>query len=162
MTGIDFSDYTYVDPDWLLTVEDGDYSCSNFSGPHEGVIVAVGSCVEWIDKGIAPLIHAIWRCGIRTTASCQDVVEDGSVSHVEFATMEDLSTFLSLVAREDGIPGGLSDRATGSNLDPKRGGTWEYMITPIMFGRRPSWEPGIFFPPTDIPELVNRLEAAIT
>lgn len=127
---------------------------------HEAVPVAVDGQVAAIDRNIAELVWLTWRLGIETSNSCEDVYYDGSSQVlIAFPSTDDLAAWLSFVAPEDGVPGGLWDRATGSNLAPGSA-PWEYDLTPKVWRRRVRLHVAVVFPLSDVPLLVERLKAA--
>ena len=49
-----------------------------------------------VDKGIAPLLKALWRCGVDTLMSCENNVPDGFV-WIEFGDAEYFERFIKIL-----------------------------------------------------------------
>lgn len=132
------------------------------SGEHETVPVAVlRGRVAAVDRALAPLVWLTWLLDIDTTEACEDVYHDGSrVALVGFPSTDDLAGWLSFAVPEDGVPGGLWDRATGSNLAPASE-PWEYDLWPKVSGGEVRMPVGVVLPVSDVPALVENLAAAL-
>lgn len=64
-----------------------------FTGDGHKQILTEG---KYIDKGIATLLQAIWKHGIRTTNSCEE--NQPGIVWIEFLTIGELNKFLNLIA----------------------------------------------------------------
>lgn len=159
MTGIDFADERFIDPDCLEAHRKRKLPIDPFSGEHPGLVVATCGQAAWIDREIAELLYLMWRTGVRTGNSCQDFLDDPSDQRIflAFEHPDDLCLFLSLVAPEDGEPGGLWDRACGRNLTADENGLWDYEVGPQIRGRKVTLQTSAIIPQSDSPELVRRL-----
>lgn len=160
---INFDDERFVEPQYLEAHRRRELKIDGPFGEHLGVVVATSTDVNWIDAGIAELVFCMWKAGIRTTESCQDLYYDGTKAFLGFATPQDLTLFLGLVVPEDGIAGGLWDRATGCNVatgtpDAKM---WKYDLMPHITGRRVDLATYVEFPVTDIAEVTRRIKAYV-
>ena len=72
---------------------------------HSTINISHGSVSADIDEEIAPLILAMWKCGLKTEFSCQDV-GDNKVS-IQFEGEQSFTKFLDMIAtpNEDlGLP----------------------------------------------------------
>jgi hypothetical protein len=148
----------YLDGPWLARHAEGVLANVPTGGSEHGaVLVGVGSDVAWIDLPVAPLIHSMWRAGIYTENSCGDIGGDGRLAFVAFDESCDADLFLRLVtALDEDEPGGIWDRATGSNLDTTAD-AWEWTTFPKVIGGRVWWQLSVVFPVSDVPHLVGRL-----
>ena len=87
-----------------------------------------------IDKKIAPLMKEIWKCGSRTSSSCEDIGERNSdpdklgVCLVNFVDVQDATLFLNAatVFEKDGKS--LFNRMSHCGCRGVKG--WEYLIMP--------------------------------
>ncbi len=159
MTGIDFADERFIDPDCLQAHRERQLPVDPFSGEHPGLVVATCGQAAWVDREIAELVYWMWRTGVRTANSCQDFLDDPADQRIflAFEHPDDLCLFLSLVAPEDGEPGGLWDRACGRNLTSDENGLWDYEGGPVIRGRKVTLHMCAIIPQSDGPELVRRL-----
>jgi hypothetical protein len=121
--------------------------------------VAACGQAAWVDRQIAELVYWMWRAGVRTTNSCQDFLDDPGDQRIflAFEHPDDLCLFLSLVAPQDGQPGGLWDRASGCNLTADENGMWDYEAGPDIRGRKVTLQLSAIIPNSDGPELIRRL-----
>jgi len=165
---IDWTDDRYVDEEHRAAFEAGTLDVGQLFGDHNGKVVAVGDQVAWIDEGLAELVYLIWRAGVQTDESCQDLGADGAVALLGFPDADELRSFLRLAVPYDEAPGGLYDRASGCNLAPDAEGCWEYSC----FQKHLRWyDPdegvgyrlpmAVIFPTSDIPALVENLRARL-
>lgn len=122
---------------------------------HPTVVVRVGDWTAPIDKEIAPLIKEIWKAGIGTVLSCQE--NQPGITWIAFV-ITNVADFLHIVVGEynDEIDS-LYNRIRQEWEDSKRVGWWEYEIFSQGFPMV-----SIRFPKTDIPILVERLQAKNT
>lgn len=160
MTGIDFTDEQFIDPDYLEAHRRRELPIAPFSGEHPGIVVATSGQAAWIDREIAELVYWMWRTGIRTAEACQDFLDDPADQRIflAFDHPDDLCLFLSLtVVPQDNEPGGLRDRATGYNLTEDDDGMWDYGSDPRIRGRKVTLQMSVVIPHSDGPELVKRL-----
>ena len=135
---------------------------------HEAVIVKVGDRREEIDVMLAPLIEAIWRAGIATMMSCQET--EPGIAWVAFDTIDDLKLFRDMVVWFEDDEQSLYARANSPRFGYSVESPWEYQLNIIdCFEDQPEqteddcasfefWV-GLYFPQSDIPELVERLTA---
>lgn len=136
---------------------------SEFTSKHKTVIVEVGDHRAEIDEGIAPLITAIWEAGIVTMMSCQETAP--GIAWIEFDSVDDLASFLNIVARyEPGVDtlyNRINYQLTGEMSAP----LWEYQLNPMDINECDSYEGatdieftvGVYFPTSDIPMILDRL-----
>jgi hypothetical protein len=125
---------------------------------HRAVRVKVGPQKAEIDKGLAPLITAIWEANIHTVMSCQETWP--GIAWIQFLPGE-LAAFLNLVTSVAGQDE-LYDRIHGVGSDSVPG--WKYTGT-VFDCNYDKDEPPEFglvlinahFPTSDIPLLVERL-----
>ena len=81
-----------------------------------------------VDEGIAPLLEAIWNCGIITCNSCQE--NRPGIIWIEFLASEDAEAFLTRVVsgldpiNRPGAGNWLYSRITGGE------GGWQYAAHP--------------------------------
>jgi len=81
-----------------------------------------------VDEGIAPLLEAIWNCGIITCNSCQE--NRPGIIWIEFLAAEDAEAFLTRVVsgldpiNRPGAGNWLYSRITGGE------GGWQYAAHP--------------------------------
>jgi hypothetical protein len=81
-----------------------------------------------VDEGIAPLLEAIWNCGIITCNSCQE--NRPGIIWIEFLASEDAEAFLTRVVsgldpiNRPGAGNWLYSRMTGGD------GGWQYAAHP--------------------------------
>ena len=165
---IDWTDDRYVDEEHRAAFEAGTLDVGQPFGDHNGKVVAVGDQVAWIDEGLAELVYLIWRAGVQTDESCQDMLDDGTVALLGFPDADDLRSFLRLAVPYDEEPGGLYDRASGCNLAPDAEGCWEYSCFPkhlrwydLDEGVGYRLPMAVIFPTSDIPALVENLRARL-
>lgn len=154
---INWSDNRFIDADVELD-DDDRATMEACAGEHPTVPVAVWSTERMaaaIDVDVAEMVYLLWKNGITTESACQDSGPNHDAI-VDFRSVDDLAAFLTIVAPEDGTPGGIWDRATGSNLDTSSA-MWGYLFFPRVTGRRPEFPVAVLFPRADIPELVERL-----
>jgi hypothetical protein len=158
---VNWSFERFVDPEYLEDFRNRKLPVDGFVGEHEGVVVATSGCVAWIDRDIAELIYWMWRTGIVTDESCQDVYEAPADPYVivGFERPDDATKFLSIVAPQDDKPDGLWDRATGCNLSPWSPSGWEWSCFAKVWEREALFQVGVTFPASDVPVLVDRLKA---
>src|SRR5215468_387576 len=93
---------------------------------HPQVSIKYRSQTAEVDEGIAPLIMAIWRCGIRTMMSCQE----GAYGYVWlcFPNTWEASKFLNIIAVYAPDPDSLYQRMLGQgDENPK---SWIYKTYP--------------------------------
>ena len=134
---------------------------------HKTVIVEVGDCREEIDEALALLIAAIWKFGINTIMCCQET--DPGIAWIEFDSIDDLQAFLNTVARYE--PGvytlyhRINYQLTGKISSP----IWEYQLNLPDLNQCDSYQGatrldvtvGVYFPVSDIPEILDRLSEAV-
>jgi len=134
--------------------------------PHPTVTVEVGDRCADIDILIAPLIEAMWKAGINTMMSCQEA-EPGTV-WIEFDGLTDLRNFLDRVVWFEDDEGSLYARANWWRF-PDASNSWRYELELVDFfeGQSEQTEDGdacfdfwvsLYFPQSDISELVSRLQ----
>ena len=136
--------------------------------PHSTVTVEVDPWREEIDEVLAPLIRQIWIAGIETVMSCQET--EPGIAWIEFPGVEALFRFLNLVTRYESGVDTLYNRIryqlTGSMSAP----VWEYQLNlmDIFEGQEEQTSDGLtcfeatvgaYFTVTDIPVLLQRLQA---
>jgi hypothetical protein len=132
---------------------------------HKAVIVEVGSCREEIDEALAPLITAIWKCGIGTMMSCEEV--DPGIAWIEFDSIEDLRGFVNLVADYEDGADTLYNRINNQLAGDLSAPPWEYQLhlrdlnacASYMGPTYVEFSVGVYFPVSDIPVIVERLQA---
>lgn len=95
---------------------------------HPTVVVEVDDRKEMIDELIAPLVREAWLAGIRTVMSCQET--DPGVAWIEFAEVDDLVRFLTIVAPYERGADTTYDRVVSHLCFPVPDGLWEYTLTP--------------------------------
>jgi hypothetical protein len=161
MSNMNPEDVRFVEPELLELFQSNLIDMHKQFGEHLGLPVITHTDGAWIDAYIAELVFYMWRAGIRTTESCQDLYHDGAKAYIGFAEPQDLQLFLGLAVPEDGIAGSLWDRATGCNEGPDTPNLdmWEYKLMPYITGRRVRFRTYVEFPPKDVTELVRRLKA---
>lgn len=139
---------------------------------HPQVRITHGEITALVDEGIADLIVAMWRAGIETVLSCQE--NQPGVAWVEIPFYA-FGQFLRVVL--SGGPGadGLYWRVL-SRYETSGEGDWEYSLfvedlatDDFIKGDTHHWRDsgialpfpliGIRFPVTDIPAIINRLNA---
>ncbi len=91
---------------------------------HKQVRIRANGQDAEVDEGIAPLIEAIWKCGIRTDMSCQDGAH-GFV-WLNFPNAKESERFLDIVAEFDPDPNSLYGRITGRWDSTEQ--AWKYGI----------------------------------
>jgi hypothetical protein len=148
---------------------------------HAALRVTVGIMSAPIDRKLAPLIREMWRAGIRTWTSCENVDDIGSIhpygfsragwALIGFPTLEDAVTFMTLVTRFE--PGGKSLYNSITRQGCRGVRAWDYTVNPIDYSydeRRDRYRPEargvarfgfgmtICFPQSDLPVLVSRLQ----
>jgi hypothetical protein len=94
-----------------------------------------------VDEGIAPLILALWRGGLRTLASCQNISESWSsdyppLAYVSFETEGERDAFRRIagpIVHEPTLTVDPDDKVRAMMADPKyaadaraKGGVWGY------------------------------------
>jgi len=81
-----------------------------------------------VDEGIAPLLEAIWNCGIITCNSCQE--NRPGIIWIEFLAAEDAEAFLTrVVSGLDPINSPAADNWLYSRITGADGG-WQYTAHP--------------------------------
>jgi hypothetical protein len=144
---------------------------------HETVYVQFGDMEADIDVGIAPLIEEVWRAGIMTGLSCQEI-RPGK-ARIVFLTAEDAETFLNIVVGEyshdyDSLYNRI--RQAWSTGDEDKDSWWDFATgaddesiedDDLPDGSGEEWSIGppqfkfsisIRFPVTDIPVLLERMK----
>lgn len=135
---------------------------------HRTVIVEIGAWREEIDEALAPLIREIWTTGIETMMCCQEV--EPGIAWIEFPSVEELFRFLNLVTRYEAGIDTLYNRINHQRTGPMSAPVWEYRLDlmDIFEGQEEQVIDGlacfegmasVFFPTTDIPVLLQRLQA---
>lgn len=146
---------------------------------HKQVKIKCGRLEAEVDKGIAPLILALWKLGITTTMSCEE--NHPGIAWIQFQTPDDAIKFLNLVAvypkKNDKTPfwetlyGRITLMAmegTGQNWDyhflPEDLSEEETLIGDEIFSKcigpaNFNFAASIRFPTTDIPLILKRLKA---
>lgn len=135
---------------------------------HPTVTVEVGPWREEIDEALAPLIGEIWKAGIETMMSCQET--EPGISWIEFDSAEETLRFLNLIARYEPGVDTLYNRIHDQRTGPMSAPVWEYQFNlmdvfdgvegPVTDGMSDfDATVGVYFPTTDIPVLLQRLEA---
>ncbi len=143
-------------------------SSTNNSRPHRTVLVEVGPWCEEIDEDLALLIKEIWNAGIETMMSCQEV--EPGIAWIEFDAVNELLRFLSLVTIYEPGVDTLYNRINHQRLGQMSAPEWWYRFSlmDIFEGQEEQVVEkeacfdatvGVYFPTTDIPLLVQRLEA---
>jgi len=139
--------------------------------PHPTVTVEVGDRCEEIDVEIAPLIELLWWMDIETMMSCQET--DPGMAWIEFDSVDDLLRFLNLIIWYEPEPDSLYARVNWQRFSGNEPGTWEYQFN-LMDVLEDDEEQtvegtacftptiGVYFPKSDIPELINRLKARLS
>jgi hypothetical protein len=138
------------------------------SRPHPTVIVEVGPWREEIDEALAPLIRETWRAGIETMMCCQEV--DPGIAWIEFESVEELYRFLNLVAHYEPGVDTLYNRIYDERVGPASAAAWQYQLNLMDIFEDQEEQTvyglacftatvGLCFPVTDIPVLLERLEA---
>lgn len=136
--------------------------------PHPTIIVEVGSWREEIDVALAPLIREIWKAGIETMMSCQEV--EPGIAWIAFPAVEELFHFLNLVTRYEPEVDTLYNRIHHQRTGPMSAPVWDYQLNlmDIFEGQEEQTSDGLVcfhatvgvrFPTTDIPVLFQRLQA---
>ena len=136
--------------------------------PHATVTVEVGSWCEEIDEALAPLIRQIWIAGIETDMSCQET--EPGIAWIEFPGIEALFRFLNLVTRYESGVDTLYNRIRYQLTGPMSAPVWEYQLNlmDLFEGQEEQTNDGltyfdatvgVYFPATDIPVLLERLQA---
>lgn len=139
---------------------------TNHESRHKTVAVQVGEYHEEIDELLAPLIETIWRLGIHTAMSCQET--SPGIAWIEFDSLDDLQRFLNIVARYEPGTDTLYSRIH-YDLNPLFAGAWEYQLNFIDLNELDDFSGetffdftvGAYFPVTDIPLLLDRLNELI-
>jgi len=135
---------------------------------HPAVIVEVGPWREEIDEALVPLIREIWKAGIETFMSCQEM--DPGIAWIEFPSVEELFRFLNMVTRYEPGVDTLYNRINHQRTGPMSAPVWEYQLNlmDIFEGQEEQVIDGlvcfegmasVYFPTTDIPVLLQRLQA---
>ncbi len=125
-----------------------------------------GEAVE-IDAGLAPLIEEIWKAGISTYMSCQEVSE--GIAWIEFDTVQDLLKFLNIATVFEPENNSIYNRAQYLNTDGIILPIWEFRLNLLDIEElTPNRQPGdivsfhasvgAYFPHADIPALLENLE----
>jgi len=138
-------------------------SSSGHERYHRTVVVDVGRWKADIDEVLAPLITEIWKVGIKTMMSCQEFKP--GIAWIEFDSVDGLLRFLNIITRyEQGIDT-LYNRIYYQDTASK----WEYELSvmDVYDGKEESMvnglacfraTVGVYFPTSDIPVLLHRLE----
>ena len=134
---------------------------------HPTVIVEGGDWREEIDEALAPLIAAIWKAQIETVMSCQET--SPGIAWIEFASVDDLSTFVNIVAHyeagADTLYNRINYQLTGEMSAPE----WEYQLNPMDLNECDFYQGatdiefsiGVYFPVSDTPVILERLSEAV-
>ena len=64
---------------------------------HRQVNLKVGRLEEKVDEGIAVVLQALWRQGVRTEFSCQGDADE--LAYIDFPTSADLDQFRTMATR---------------------------------------------------------------
>jgi hypothetical protein len=127
-----------------------------------------------VDEGIAPLIAAMWRAGIKTWMSCQEGAHD--FVWLNFSNTREAEKFLDIVGEYDPDPDSMYQRMS---QNPEHENAWKYgtgvddLALTLEFDddedevidEHHNGEPcfsfgiSIWFPPSDVPEVLERLHA---
>ncbi|MEX1027385.1 MAG: hypothetical protein WD049_05170 [Candidatus Paceibacterota bacterium] len=135
------------------------------TGPphHPAVIVEVGDCRVEIDKALAPLIQQMWLAEIDTCQSCQEAKP--GMAWIAFPDVEELMRFLQLVTRYESGIDTLYNRILKEFAGPTSAPAWEVELElwdeGFVYGEGVvslAENLGVYFPVTDIPVLIQRLE----
>lgn len=129
----------------------------------------------WAGVAADELGSAMAQFGIRFNGC--DVAEDGDI-RINFQSLRDAETLLTLAVDSDGTLGGFYDRATSScltlsemaeveastgqspdraDLDRAIDAGWVWDIHPSMYGRRVGWHVAVDVPPADANQLTANL-----
>lgn len=141
---------------------------SDPNSKHTTVIVQVADSKAEIDEALAPLIQELWRAGITTTMSCQEL--EPEVAWIEFPSIEELFRFLNVTTRYEPGVDTLYNRILDQLTGPMSAPTWEYQLhlMDIFEGQEEQIVDGlacfdamvsVYFPTTDIPVVLQRLQA---
>jgi hypothetical protein len=130
---------------------------------HETEIVRSGSLQACIDLQLAPIIRWLWGRGIKTLQCCQGDV--GKSAYIVFKTCRDLEMFL------EALLGDKSDRDFTDRVLPNdwvgnenltfksETKKWRYDMKCNFGACDIRFCAGVYFPPEDIPEVMERLMA---
>lgn len=97
-----------------------------------------------IDEDLAELLPLVWRAGVVTEQSCQEM-NDGLVWLV-LATVDDLLHLLAVVGVYDGEPDSLFERlaaheiAARDSSAPEDAGCWRYRLNPYPLLNEADWD----------------------
>lgn len=81
-----------------------------------------------VDEGIAPLLKAIWDCGITTCNSCQE--NKPGIVWIEFLAAEDVEVFLArVISGLDPVKSPEADNWLYARIIGEKGG-WQYNAHP--------------------------------
>ena len=138
------------------------------TGKHKTVTVEISDWKADIDEVLAPLIAALWTAGIETMMCCQEV--EPGIAWIEFTSVEELFHFLNLVTRYEPGVDTRYNRIDHQLTGPMSAPVWEYQLnlTDIFEGQEEQVigglvcfdaTVGVYFPTTDIPVLLQRLQA---
>ncbi len=141
---------------------------------HDTVVLEYQGRKVAIDKKIAPLMEEIWKCGSRTSSSCEDIGELNSdpdklgICLVNFVDVQDATLFLNAatVFEKDGKS--LFNRMSHCGCRGVKG--WEYHIMPYdmaydQIGNQEFYDGpadygflvSIYFPASDIDAIKDNL-----
>lgn len=160
----DREDTRFVEDVYASRVRSGELPLGDANAEHPGVVVATYGDAAWIDRDLAELVYLLWRVGVRTDESCQDVYDtpDTPWAVLGFEAARDARQFLDLAVPVDNEPGGLCDRATGSNVQPENSSTWSWSLFPhVGDDFRYHFGPGVVFPMADVLALTANLRARL-
>lgn len=142
---------------------------------HPQVRIQFGSCIAYVDKELAALILECWKAQIDTMSSCQE--QEPGFAYLSFCSVADASHFVNLVAPHEEERWEAGDFDTVWNRATAEGsveGSWEWRTHLVDLSNeldeeadevvvtgpmRAHFELGVLFPRSDIPLLVERLQA---
>jgi len=130
---------------------------------HKQKYTQVGKYAGNVDKGIMPLIKAIWKIPVGVEYSCEAVRNDGIM--IRFCCPHCADGFLDAIEKMDNhTAGSLYHRAVcDDNTCPNN---WYfqqllYQINPLDVGAKPIYSGSVvyIFPKSDYPEVLRRVQA---
>src|SRR5262249_18565268 len=138
---------------------------------HKAIVLKVGHQEAEIDKLLVPLIRQIWKAGIETIMSCQEV--EPGICWIEFEP-DQLEKFLNIIAKYEDGADTLYNRIVGELTGPKSAPEWVYLFSPHNYAIDPddpdSYDASgpylgafylaadVYFPQSDLPVLLKRLK----
>jgi hypothetical protein len=133
-------------------------TCARCAEPtHPQVYVSDGQRGARVDEALAELIPALWRCGIHTSASCQDVAlrepwptaPDDKRLQIVFSDPDDLRLLMAFVA---------TSRTLVEGAYRSSGAEWMYGLYPFTTnGVEITLRPSVYIPHSHLPVLIDAL-----